>query len=99
MTAAADQEEEFLGAGLEAENPGARVLGRNESRTADAARLLLDRGLMSQGDGDGSHYRQNTLKAWVHEFWRKPEMHQSCASGSIARAAIAPPMSAASQPN
>jgi len=99
MAAAAHQEKKLLSAGFEAEHAGARVLGRNERRAADAARLLLGRGLMSQGDGDGSHYRQNTLKAWVHEFWRKPEMHQSCASGSIARAAIAPPMSAASQPN
>ena len=42
---------------------------------------------------------QSTLNACVHESWRKPGMHQSTASGSIARAAIALPMSAPSQPN
>jgi len=99
MTAPTHQEEKLLSAGLETEHAGAGVLGRDEGRTADAARLLLGRGLMSQGDSDGSHYRQNTLNACVHEFWRNPGMHQSCASGSIARAAIALPMSAASQPN
>src|SRR5690348_5483593 len=99
MAAAAHQKEELLCAGLEAEHAGSRVLGRNEGRAAHAARLLVERRLMSQGDSDRSHYRQNTLKACVHEFWRKPGMHQSCASGSIARAATALPMSAPSQPN
>lgn len=40
-----------------------------------------------------------SLKACDHSFRRKPGMHQSMHSGSMARAASALPMSAASQPN
>src|SRR6185312_1121758 len=41
----------------------------------------------------------STLNACVHSLWRKPGMHQSMHSGSIARAAVAPPRSSVSQPN
>src|SRR5690348_7353657 len=42
---------------------------------------------------------RKSLNAWVHSFRRKPGMHQSMHSGSMARAASAPPMSAVSHPN
>ncbi len=40
-----------------------------------------------------------SLKAWLNRCSRKPGMHQSWQSGSIARAAMALPMSAGCQPN
>ena len=42
---------------------------------------------------------RRSLNACVHEFCRKPGMHQRTTNGSIARAAAATPMSSGSHPN
>ena len=46
-----------------------------------------------------SHESRSSLNACPQLFWRKPGMHHSMHSGSMARAASAVPMSATSQPN
>ena len=47
----------------------------------------------------GQSVQRSSLNACTQSFCRKPGMHQSMHSGSIARAASTLPMSAVSQPN